>query len=270
MLVAATAPPAVSNRLEAAVVWMNQKPLQLDRPYLVKHTTQQVRGSVREIRHRVDINTLRHEPAVELHLNEIGIVELETHRRLFFDPYRENRATGSFILIDPVTNETVGAGMIAQALAVSVESVADAGVAATAATPGVTRVSIAERESRYGHRAVTVWLDASPDLAYAVERLLFDSGCQVAVVTAESAGGRLVEIAQALNSAGVIAICAVQGSTPAEREKARAAIGSERFVPVDRDGLPEDVAAAAAEIRQLLHAAGSLPRDPGVSDESAD
>ena len=120
-------PPAVSNRLEATVVWMNQKPLQPERPYLVKHTTQQVRGRVREIRHRVDVDTLRHESAAELRLNEIGVVELETHRPLFFDPYRQNRATGSFILIDPVTNETMGAGMISKALSATGESAADSG-----------------------------------------------------------------------------------------------------------------------------------------------
>ena len=257
MLVAEGAPPAASNRLEATVVWMNQKPLQADRPYLVKHTTQQVRGRVREIRHRVDINTLRHEPAAELRLNEIGVVELETHRRLFFDPYRQNRATGSLILIDPVTNETMGAGMILQALSASVESAGDA-QRAVAVAPGPARVSLEERESRAGHRAVTVWLDAAPELAYAVERRLFDAGCQVAVVTAENADGRVAEVARALNSAGAIAICVASGSTAREREQARGIVGAGRWFVVDVSRLPAEIPAAAEEVCQLLRAAGYL------------
>jgi sulfate adenylyltransferase large subunit len=266
MLVAAGAPPSVSNRLEATVVWMNQKPLQADRPYLIKHTTQQVRGSVREIRYRVEVNTLRHEPAAELRLNEIGVVELETHRPLFFDPYRQNRATGSFILIDPVTNETMGAGMILKALSATLESVAEPVAASTAAsgstaraTPeGAARVTLAERESRAGHRAVTIWLDAAPEIAYAVERQLFDTGCQVAVVTAEGADGHLAETARALNSAGAITICVAPGSTASKRDEAQGIITAERFFWVDAARLPGEIPEAAAEVCQLLRAAGYL------------
>jgi len=259
MLVAdgASTPPAASNRLEATLVWMNQKPLQPGRPYLVKHTTQQVRGSVRSIRYRVDVNTLRQEPAAELGLNEIGVIELETHRRLFFDPYRQNRATGSFILIDPVTNETVGAGMIAKALAATAEA-ADAAEVSGAGVRETARVSLEERERRAGHRAVTVWLDAAPELAYAVERQLFDAGCQAAAVNAEATGGRLAEIARALNLAGAMAICAVHGSAAREREQARGIVGAGRFMFVDAARLPREVAAAAAEVCQLLRAAGYL------------
>jgi len=259
---AGTTAPAASNRLEATLVWMNQKPLQPDRPYLVKHTTQQVRGSVRQIRHRVDVNTLRHETAAELCLNEIGVVELETHRPLFFDPYRQNRATGSFILIDPVTNETMGAGMIAKALSATLNPAADAASGSSAATPEATRVTLEERESRAGHRAVTVWLDAAPELAYAVERQLFDAGCQAAVVTTESAGGRLAEFAQVLNSAGAIVLCVVPGSPAREREQARGTIGAGRFLSVDASRLPVELAAAAAEVCQLLRTAGYLGAAP--------
>jgi len=246
--------PAVSNRLEATVVWMNQKPLEPERPYLVKHTTQQVRGRVREIRHRVDVNTLRHEPAAELRLNEIGLVELETQRSLFFDPYRRNRITGSFILIDPATNETLGAGMIAGALDGTAETPGAPPVEEAVPTSlGSQRVAIEERESRAGHRAVTVWLDASADVAYALERLLFEEGCQAAVV----AGAHRAEIAQALNEAGVIAIYHASGSGE-ELEKARALVGEARLVVVQGEGLPSDVAAAAGDVRARLRDMGHL------------
>ena len=74
------------------------------------------RGRTYRLRYRVDINSLAHQPVSQLQLNEIGVVSVETQRPLFFDPYRKNRATGSFILIDPITNETLGAGMIEQAV----------------------------------------------------------------------------------------------------------------------------------------------------------
>ena len=122
-------------------------------------------------------------------------------------------------------------------------------------------MTLEERASKTGHRAVTVWLDASPDLAHAVERLLFDSGCHVAVLTAESAG-RLADTARALNSAGAIAICAVPGGPASEREQALALVGAARFISVDAASLPAGIAAAAAEVRQLLRAAGFLSTPP--------
>src|SRR5882724_6924371 len=112
MLVPPGNPPHVSRRFEASMVWMNQAPLELRGAYLIKHTTLQTAATVIAIRHRVDINTLEKVEATALQMNEIGAVIVETHKPLFFDPYQQNRATGAFILIDPITNETVGAGMI--------------------------------------------------------------------------------------------------------------------------------------------------------------
>jgi bifunctional enzyme CysN/CysC len=80
--------------------------------YAIKHTTRSAKAIVGELEHRVDINTLDHLPAEKLELNEIGRVLLRTSAPLMVDRYRRNRTTGSFILIDEATNETVGAGMI--------------------------------------------------------------------------------------------------------------------------------------------------------------
>src|SRR5688572_11877803 len=139
MLVAGD-PPHSGRRFEAALVWMNAQPLQPNRPYLLKHTTQTVQARVREVRHRVDINTLENHPTGSLALNEIGIVSVEAHRSLFFDSYRQNRFTGSFILIDPITNETMGAGMISHA----------------ALERRSGPVTPAERRARIGHGAFVV------------------------------------------------------------------------------------------------------------------
>lgn len=114
MLVHPSSMPHVSRRFEAQLVWMHTEPLVPEKTYLLKHTAQQVRGSVTAIRHRTDVNTLAALPASRLELNEIGTVSIETHKPLFFDGYRKNRSTGCFVLIDPISNATVAAGMIAE------------------------------------------------------------------------------------------------------------------------------------------------------------
>jgi bifunctional enzyme CysN/CysC len=117
MLVDPARPPIAARRLRATLVWMSETPLALQRPYLIKHTSQRVCAEVTRLASRLDILTLEHGEAADLRLNDIGTVELETHRPLFVDPYELNRATGSFILIDPITNQTLAAGMIAGAIA---------------------------------------------------------------------------------------------------------------------------------------------------------
>jgi sulfate adenylyltransferase subunit 1 len=95
---------------------MGEAPLQHGRSYDIKLATKKSRGEVTQIRHRVDINNLEEHAASELKLNEIGLCELALTEPVAFDPYRDIRDTGSFILIDRLTNVTVGAGMIVQAL----------------------------------------------------------------------------------------------------------------------------------------------------------
>ena len=116
MLAAAHEPPTITSKVLASLVWMDAQPLDAQRTYLLKHTSQTVKAMVGTLRYRVNINTLEHEPAATLEMNAIGVVELETSKPLFVDLYAENRATGSFILIDPVSNATVAAGMIREAL----------------------------------------------------------------------------------------------------------------------------------------------------------
>ena len=105
--------PEVGQDLDAMVCWLTDKPLAVGGKYAIKHTTRSARALVRDLRYRLDINTLhRDESASGLGLNEIGRLRLRTTAPLMFDEYRRNRTTGSFILIDEATNATVGAGMI--------------------------------------------------------------------------------------------------------------------------------------------------------------
>jgi sulfate adenylyltransferase large subunit len=110
--------PTVSRELEADVCWLNERPLRAGGRYVIKHTTRGATAIVDELQDVVDVHTLERASAPEqLALNDIGRVRLRTSTPLAFDPYRSNRRTGSFILIDEATNETVGAGMVGAATA---------------------------------------------------------------------------------------------------------------------------------------------------------
>ena len=112
MLVRPGNTPRLESRIEAMVVWMDGEPLEPGKPYLFKHTSKVVAGAVAALRYRVDVNTLHRQPSTELKLNEIGRCSITLSQPIAHDSYRRNRATGSFIVIDRITNRTVGAGMI--------------------------------------------------------------------------------------------------------------------------------------------------------------
>jgi sulfate adenylyltransferase large subunit len=115
MLVSVDDQPPASRELDAVLCWMSEQPLTPRGKYTIKHTTRSARAIVEDIEHRVDINTLAQEPAQQLGLNEIGRVQLRCSSPLVLDPYARNRTTGSFILIDESTNDTVAAGMVLNA-----------------------------------------------------------------------------------------------------------------------------------------------------------
>jgi sulfate adenylyltransferase large subunit len=156
VLVTPATAPHISQRFAAKVVWMHSDPLVLGRAYLAKHTTRTLRATPVAITYRVDINTFEHLPAQQLGMNDIGEVEFETAQPLFFDAYRDNRTTGSLILIDPITNATVAAVMIDRAL--------EANAAEELALPHFLHLpgrvalaqSIKDALLAHGHRAVIV------------------------------------------------------------------------------------------------------------------
>ena len=108
--------PHIRSSFRAMVVWMHAEPLSEGRTYLAKHTTRTVRASVRRIRYRVDIHSIEHQQSSQLQMNDIAEVEFTTGLPLFFDAYADNREMGALILMDPVTNATVGAAMIVSEL----------------------------------------------------------------------------------------------------------------------------------------------------------
>ncbi|MGH9630142.1 MAG: elongation factor 1-alpha C-terminal domain-related protein, partial [Bryobacteraceae bacterium] len=193
-----------------------------------------------------------------LHLNEIGAVAIETHKPLFFDAYRNNRTTGSLILIDPVTNATVAAGMI-------VERAREDRRSKSTLTVGVeiekSRLTPAERFGRFGHRPVTIWLTARVDVAYMLERELFDRGCIVHVLEDEVDSHLLPELAKMASTAGLITICSIASTEPEERERARSLVGENHFVDVDPQRLSVHDDEAASQLCRMLEDRGFIPKD---------
>ena len=176
--------PIAAKRFAADIVWMQDRPLRLDRPWLIKHSTRQIRTRAVRIRNRVNIHSYAEEHAAQLGLNEIGVVEFESAQTLFFDPYIDNRATGAFIIIDPETNSTAGAGMVRGAVEAEFREVRDA-----------------DRVARYGHQPRVIRLGGRAALAKRLERRIFDRGGFVAVLDHAS-----VEALSALSAAGAVAI----------------------------------------------------------------
>ncbi|TDO13889.1 MULTISPECIES: sulfate adenylyltransferase subunit CysN [Halomonas] len=109
-------PAEIADQFETTLVWMHEQPLLPGRPYLMKLATQTVTATVSEIKYQVNVNTLEHAAAKQLDLNDIGVGTLSLNRPVAFDPYRESQDTGGFILIDRMTHNTVGAGMLHFAL----------------------------------------------------------------------------------------------------------------------------------------------------------
>lgn len=226
--------PYIGQRFDAMLVWMSERPLEAQRSYFLKHTTQYIRANVDDVAWQLDLETLERIEGKTLSLNDIGRVRVHTHRPLFFDGYERNHGTGAFILIDSVTNDTVAAGMI-------LDPSADAGTLVD--SDQSTHVSRAERVERCGCRGGTIWLTGPAGcgktaVAYALERMLFDAGATASVVDANDsvstdlgrAGADMpaeaAELARRLADCGVIAIFAFQSPNAADRSRVRTLAGS--------------------------------------------
>jgi bifunctional enzyme CysN/CysC len=196
--------PTVASRFDATLCWLDEAPLDLRTPYVLLHTTRAVNAFVSKVAYRIDVDTLHREQADTFRLNDIGRVEITTAQPLFFDPYQRNRATGSFILVDPHTSATVAAGMIRGEVRTAEELFKEesattsgslsasfaapaAPVAPAPVSPGVVweelNLSLREREQRTGHQAAVLWFtglsgSGKSTIARELERRLFVAGCQ--------------------------------------------------------------------------------------------
>ena len=246
--------PYTAERFDADLVWMSEADLDLGKTYIIKHGTRRVTGHVGSVRFRVDVDTLRHEPATTLKLNEIGRGELVLTEPVVFESYGANRSLGSLILIDRLSNATVGAGMVLPPGG-SVHAAAWDQAPRGNLHIAASRVAAAERESRLGQRPATVLLtglakSGKTVIAHAVERKLFDAGHLATVLdgqnfrlgmsrdlgfSAEERSEnvrRAAETARLMNDAGLICLTAFVAPEEAVRERAREAVGDDRFLEV--------------------------------------
>jgi hypothetical protein len=266
MLVSPSAPPRVSRRLEAMVVWLHPRPLELNRVYLVKHAGRLVKAKATQIRYRVDVNTLAHAHAHQLEMNGIAAVEFETNEALFFDSYRRNRTTGSFILIDPLANATVGAAMIYedQDQPQGTFESEDAGTASVASGQGA--VTVLERQRRHGHRPAILLVEGRDVLAKLLERSLFERGFELLVLEGGSLSSEALPLVlKPLWSAGLLVIYSCQAIAQADRDAIKALAADYAFDLAALE-LPADDREA---VRHVLALTESLHREIRSEDQRA-
>lgn len=271
--------PTVESAFEAMVVWMHDTPLREGRRYVLKSSTQVVPAEAAVVRYRFDVNTLSKEQPSDidgqpgLHLNEVGRLMFETTRPMLFDPYARNKATGAFVIIDSLTNVTIGAGMILDRkpsdLIQSRRAKQQARLQELQAAEG--SVTIAERHARFGHAPATVWMTGLPragksTIGYALEKRLWDRGAAVHVLDGvnirlglskdlgfsaderSEAGRRAAEVARLFNDAGLLTIAGFASPYAADREAAKATIGEDRFIEVWLKASVETCEARDAEL----------------------
>ena len=180
--------PTVADKFKADIVWMTEQAMTPGRQYLIKLATRSVSGSVSMIHHRIDVNTLEHHDANELKLNEIGHCTVAVNAPVVFDPYKRNKSTGSFIIIDRLSNITVGAGMIS----------------GDASEEDWSPVSAGERATRFAQTASVIGLtgDGAQQVAYHLERKLFDTGHAATILEAGND-----ELITAIKHAGLLCLC---------------------------------------------------------------
>lgn len=254
MLVHADSRPLVTDSFDAMLVWMADEPMLPGKKYDIKRATSYVPGSIASIAHRVDVNTLEEGAASSLQLNEIGKVRIALDSPIALDGYAHNRTTGAFIVIDRLTNGTVGAGMI---IAEAVGSQGGAGHHGKLA-----HVSVEERAARLGQQPATVLFSGlsgagKSTLAYAVERKLFDMGRGVYVLDGQNLRHdlnkglsqdrsgrtenwrRAAHVARQFNEAGLLTLAAFVAPDAEGREQARTLIGAERLITVYVQASPQ-------------------------------
>ena len=186
--------PQVGNELDVNLCWLDEQPMDPRSHYLMKHTTQKVKAYVSGIQYKIDVNTLHRETAEHFDLNEIGRVTIKTARPLFFDSYRVNHGTGSFILIDPLSNRTVAAGMI-RGPARDVKAVTQTRHAESRRSSNVHwesgMISARSWEQRNGHKGAVLWCTGlsgagKSTVAKGLANALFAKDCQVMVLDGDN------------------------------------------------------------------------------------
>lgn len=193
MLVRKNNLPFVEKEFEAILCWMHETPMVPGKLYILQHTTQVLKAYIKKIVHKIDVNTLHRSEATQFDLNEIGRVVIKCSKFIFFDNYTTNKVTGNFIIVDPDTNYTVGAGMIRGAFR-EIEDIIPKEQKASV-SPNVVReagiIPMKEYEQRNNHKACVLWLtglsgSGKSTIAKAFARKMFDENRQVVMLDGDN------------------------------------------------------------------------------------
>ena len=255
--------PKLDQKFDAMMVWMSDSPMVPGKQYLFKHTTKLVPGAITTLQYQVDVNTMHRTPSPTLELNQIGRVDISLTQPIAFDRYSRNKGTGSFIVIDRISNVTVAAGMITDRRTEGNTGAAwDEAPASGTLTQEISTVSAEERQARFGQSPVTILLTGLPGAgksttAYGVERALFDRGRAATVIDGQnlrmglnrdlnfSTDGRsenvrrAAEVGKLVNKAGVICLLALVAPDEEVRQKAAEVVGDGNFIVVHLDAPAE-------------------------------
>jgi bifunctional enzyme CysN/CysC len=281
--------PSMEQRVEAMIVWMAEQALVPGKPYIFKHTTKSVTGTIDTLRYQVDVNTLHRKEVPTLGLNEIGRCHLTLNEPIFFDDYRRNRTTGALIIVDRISNVTVGAAMIMnRATGEERHDHWDDAPRSETLHSETSKVSVQERQARFGQRPTTVLLTGltgagKSTIAYALERRLFDEGRAAAVLDGQNLRlgiskdlgftledrsenlRRTAEVARVLNEAGLICIAAVLAPSEEVRQRAADVVGKEQFLVVHLTAPLETCRERDTDGHYQRADSGEFTNVPGVS-----
>ncbi len=199
--------PTISRNIEAVIVWMSEETLDQEKDYWIKHGTQYTHININSIAWKINLDTLEKETSINhLDLNDIACLRLTTHRPITFDSYQENRLMGAFIIVDFLTNNTVGAGMIQGSFTEDVHA-------------EQSYISKANRQTKFGQLGQIIWLlgEERSQRAYQLEKALFDAGIWSTVVDAQDprylpiqTSSQAARIAKRMADSGLVVICSVQ------------------------------------------------------------
>lgn len=244
--------PRIGRHFESMLVWMDQEEMDISTQFFLKHTTNTTRARIDMIRYKVDVNTLEKSQVESLSLNEIGRAVLTTAKPLFFDPYSKNKNTGSFVLINPVTNNTVAVGMILDKMNVDELPTRITEIDKEKINNGIGLIENAAYIKQYNQKGHTIWItglhgSGKNALAYSLEKQLFGLGAIVVTLDGSTIRSglsreldfspadraehlrRVAHIAKILNDQGVIAICSFISPSQDIRKQCAQIIGEERF-----------------------------------------
>ena len=278
--------PRIERHFESMLVWMDEAPMDLSTHFYIKHTTNTTRARIDRIRYRVDVNTLEKKEVDHLALNEIGRVIITTAKPLFFDPYEKNRQTGSFILIDPLTNNTCGVGMIIDKLDSKDLPSRITSEARARIEHGQGLIDKQEYVRRYKQHGATLWItglhgSGKNNLAYTLERKLFDQGATVILIDGFTIRSglsreldfspsdrtehlrRVAHICRILNDQGIVTICSFISPDENIRNQVAEIVGKDRFHLIFMDSELEFCRKNKPELYQLSDE-GKISGLPGV------